>query len=113
MELIAKSLGLKADSLQGFFKDHTSFIRLNHYPPCPAPDLALGIGRHKDAGALTILAQDQVGGLQVKGKSDGEWVLVNPIPNSYIINVGDIIQVRTLSIRGGPATKVVGVLAPP
>ncbi|XP_065857213.1 jasmonate-induced oxygenase 2-like [Euphorbia lathyris] len=93
MEVIAKSLGVKAERFHGFFKDQTSFIRLNHYPACPVPQLALGVGRHKDAGALTILAQDDVGGLQVKRKSDGVWVLVNPIPNSYIINVGDIIQV--------------------
>ncbi|KAF2300042.1 hypothetical protein GH714_007394 [Hevea brasiliensis] len=71
----------------------TTFIRLNHYPPCPVPDLALGVGRHKDAVALTILAQDDVGGLEVKSKSDGEWTWVTPTPNSYIINVGDIIQV--------------------
>ncbi|KAK6253605.1 hypothetical protein QUC31_015325 [Theobroma cacao] len=93
MELIALSLGLPADRFHGFFKDQTSFIRLNHYSPCPAPDLALGVGRHKDAGALTILAQDDVGGLQVKRKSDGEWIRVKPTPDAFIINVGDIIQV--------------------
>lgn len=93
LELVALSLGLERKRFKGFFKDQTSFIRVNHYPPCPAPDLALGVGRHKDAGALTILAQDNVGGLQVKRKTDGEWILVEPTPNAYIINVGDIIQV--------------------
>ncbi|KAF8013649.1 hypothetical protein BT93_I1495 [Corymbia citriodora subsp. variegata] len=93
MGLIAQSLGLPSNRFEEFYKDHTSFVRLNHYPPCPAPHLALGVGRHKDSGALTILAQDDVGGLEVKRKSDGEWVLVKPIPDSFIINVGDIIQV--------------------
>ncbi|XVF45201.1 hypothetical protein PTKIN_Ptkin02bG0185900 [Pterospermum kingtungense] len=93
MELIALSLGLPGDRFRGFFKDQTSIIRLNHYPSCPAPDLALGFGRHKDAGALTILAQDDVGGLEVKRKSDGEWIRVEPIPEAFIINVGDIIKV--------------------
>lgn len=88
------SLNLPANRFEPFFsKDQTSFVRLNHYPPCPAPDLALGVGRHKDAGALTILAQDDVGGLEVKRKTDGEWIFVKPTPNSFIINVGDIIQV--------------------
>ncbi|KAL2477220.1 2-oxoglutarate (2OG) and Fe(II)-dependent oxygenase superfamily protein [Forsythia ovata] len=73
--------------------DHASFLRLNRYPPCPAPHLVLGVGRHKDPIALTILAQDEVGGLEVKRKTDGEWILVKPTPNAYIINVGDIIQV--------------------
>ncbi|PKI50233.1 hypothetical protein CRG98_029306 [Punica granatum] len=95
MELIALSLGLPADRFHGFFNDHqTTFMRLNHYPPCPAPHLALGVGHHKDSGALTVLAQDDVGGLEVRRKSDGEWIRVKPIPNAYIINIGDIIQPR-------------------
>ncbi|KAL4615554.1 hypothetical protein ACB092_07G134500 [Castanea dentata] len=93
LELIALSLDLPADRFHGFFKDQTSFMRVNHYPPCPTPEIALGVGRHKDAGALTILAQDDVGGLEVKRKTDGEWVRVKPTPDTYIINVGDIIQV--------------------
>ncbi|KAK3412437.1 hypothetical protein EUGRSUZ_I01187 [Eucalyptus grandis] len=93
MGLIAQSLGLPANRFDEYYKDHTTFVRLNHYPPCPAPHLALGVGRHKDSGALTILSQDDVGGLEVKRKSDGEWVLVKPIPDAFIINVGDIIQV--------------------
>ncbi|KAG8371542.1 hypothetical protein BUALT_Bualt13G0098700 [Buddleja alternifolia] len=88
------SLGLPKDRLNGFFKNQTSRIRLNYYPPCPAPHLTLGVGRHKDTGVLTILAQDNdVAGLEVKRKADGEWILVKPSPNAYIINVGDIIQV--------------------
>ncbi|XP_047327997.1 protein DMR6-LIKE OXYGENASE 2-like [Impatiens glandulifera] len=94
LELISLSLGLAKDRLNGFFSDkQTSFIRLNHYPPCPFPDLALGVGRHKDGGALTILAQDNVAGLEVKRKTDGEWIRVKPDVDSYIINIGDIIQV--------------------
>uniref|UniRef100_A0A0D9VWE9 Fe2OG dioxygenase domain-containing protein n=1 Tax=Leersia perrieri TaxID=77586 RepID=A0A0D9VWE9_9ORYZ len=94
LELIARSLGLRRDRLHGFFKGQTTtFIRLNHYPPCSSPDLTLGVGCHKDAGALTILYQDNVGGLDVLRRSDGEWVRVKPVPNSFVINVGDIIQV--------------------
>ncbi|CAA0820623.1 2-oxoglutarate (2OG) and Fe(II)-dependent oxygenase superfamily protein [Striga hermonthica] len=91
--LIALSLGLPEDRFNRFFKDQTSRVRLNHYPPCPSPHLTLGVGRHKDTGVLTILAQDNVPGLQVKRKTDGEWILVKPTPDAYIINVGDIIQV--------------------
>lgn len=97
LELIAVSLGLERDRLKGFFKDEEealTFIRLNHYPPCPIPDRPLGVGRHRDDGTLTILAQDDVGGLEVKRKADGEWVAVKPMPNAYVINVGDIIQVN-------------------
>ncbi|KNA08492.1 hypothetical protein SOVF_162050 [Spinacia oleracea] len=93
LELIASSLGVPADRLSGYFKDHASFVRINYYPPCPYPDLALGVGPHKDSGALTVLAQDDIGGLEVKRKMDGAWILVKPIPDAYIINVGDVIQV--------------------
>ncbi|XP_052191750.1 jasmonate-induced oxygenase 2-like isoform X1 [Diospyros lotus] len=93
LELISLSLGLPGNRFMNFFDDQTSFLRLNYYPRCPVPDLALGVGRHKDAVGMTVLAQDDVGGLEVRRKSDGEWVRVKPTPNAYIINVGDIIQV--------------------
>ncbi|KAE8008953.1 hypothetical protein FH972_005411 [Carpinus fangiana] len=93
LELISLSLGVPANRLNGYFKDQTSLLRLNHYPQCPFPHLALGVGRHKDAGALTVLAQDDVGGLEVRRKSDGEWIPVTPTPDAYIINVGDLFQV--------------------
>ncbi|CAO2813484.1 unnamed protein product [Amaranthus hypochondriacus] len=93
LELIALSLDAPADCFRGFFDDHASFVRINYYPPCPFPELALGVGPHKDSGAITILAQDDVGGLEVKRKIDGVWILVKPTPDAYIINVGDVIQV--------------------
>lgn len=103
MELIALSLGLEQKTFEQFFKDDlaASFIRarLNHYPPCPSPDLALGVGRHKDTGALIVLAQDDVSGLQVKRKPDGEWVRIRPIPDTYTVNVGDVIQVKNTNIH--------------
>ena len=94
MELVALSLGLPADRFHGFFKAQTSFVRFNRYPTCPNPHLALGVGRHKDSGALTILVEDDVGGLEVKPKTCGEWIRVKPIPNAYIINIGDTIKVH-------------------
>ncbi|KAM3220184.1 protein DMR6-LIKE OXYGENASE 2 [Capsicum chacoense] len=93
LELIALSLGLSSKRLSGYFKDQTTFMRLNYYPLCPVRHLALGVGRHKDSLALTVLAQDDVGGLEVKRKTDGEWIQVKPTPDAYIVNVGDIIQV--------------------
>ncbi|KAK9987725.1 hypothetical protein SO802_027964 [Lithocarpus litseifolius] len=87
-------LGLPAYRFHGFFKDQTSNIRLNHYNPCPAPHLALGLGRHQDSGVLTILNEDDVGGLEVKRKTDGEWVRVKSTPDAYIINIGDTTQVQ-------------------
>ncbi|KAJ1440318.1 Oxoglutarate/iron-dependent dioxygenase [Sesbania bispinosa] len=97
--LISLSLGLAADKFHGCFKNQLSMVRLNHYPSCPFPDLALGVGRHKDSSALTVLAQDDVGGLQVKRKSTGDWIPVKPTPGAFIINVGDVVQNELGSLK--------------
>uniref|UniRef100_A0A0C9RTA0 TSA: Wollemia nobilis Ref_Wollemi_Transcript_14009_1340 transcribed RNA sequence n=1 Tax=Wollemia nobilis TaxID=56998 RepID=A0A0C9RTA0_9CONI len=90
--LISQSLGLPGGYFDSKFEEHTSFLRLNHYPRCPVPHLALGVSRHRDIGAVTVLLQDDVEGLQVK-KKDGEWLTVKPVPGAFIINVGDCVQV--------------------
>jgi hypothetical protein len=72
----------------GFMKAR---LFLGHcYPYCPQPDLTVGIKSHTDAG-LTVLLQNQVGGLQVKHGS--EWVDVKPLPGALTVNIGDFIQV--------------------
>ncbi|XP_049404506.1 1-aminocyclopropane-1-carboxylate oxidase 5-like [Solanum stenotomum] len=92
-EVISLSLCLPAKRLNEFFEDQVVFGRINHYPPCPVPHLALGVGRHKDAGLFTILSQDDTGGLEIKRKTDGEWIGVKPTPDAYIVNLGDATQV--------------------
>ncbi|GLJ49001.1 hypothetical protein SUGI_1033770 [Cryptomeria japonica] len=98
LELISRSLGLPDNRLNEFFKDDMSIARLNSYPECPKPELALGIGRHKDVGALTLLYQDEVGGLEVRCKENGQWVPAPPMPNSFVLNVADCVQVLTNDI---------------
>ncbi|PUZ37977.1 hypothetical protein GQ55_9G159800 [Panicum hallii var. hallii] len=78
LELIARSLNLRPDRLHGFFREQTTYLR----PPCPRPDLALGLGRRKDSGALTV-----------RRPSTGEWARVRLVRGSLVVNVGDIIQV--------------------
>lgn len=97
LELISLSLGLPADRFNGYFKEQSSFLRFNHYPPCPQPELALGVGRHKDGGALTVLSQDSVGGLQIQRRSDGEWISIKPTPDAYVINLGNAMQVLSVN----------------
>ncbi|KAK5783445.1 hypothetical protein PVK06_037953 [Gossypium arboreum] len=80
MELLGLSLVLGRPYLRDFFQGIDSILRLNHYPPCPKPDLALGSGPHADPTALTILDQDQVGGLQVF--ADHQWHSLNSHPRS-------------------------------
>ncbi|GLJ27802.1 hypothetical protein SUGI_0545590 [Cryptomeria japonica] len=65
--------------------------RMNYYPPCPRPDLVLGLSPHSDGNTLTVLLQDdETVGLQIC--KDGEWIPVNPIPGALVINIGDMLE---------------------
>jgi isopenicillin N synthase-like dioxygenase len=68
------------------------FARFNYYPPCPRPNLVLGLKSHSDGGLLTILLVDQdVGGLQVQ--RDGKWYNVPAKPYTLVINLADCMEV--------------------
>lgn len=90
-EILAEKLGCKSI----FFKENclpsTCYLRLNRYPPCPIPSEVFGLMSHTDSDFLTILHQDQVGGLQLV--KDGKWFAVKPNPEALIINIGDLFQV--------------------
>jgi isopenicillin N synthase-like dioxygenase len=91
---IAQNLGTSpAELCRPFERGHTSYVRLNYYPPCPNSNTAkpLGISPHTDAGALTCLLQDQQAGLEVF--NNDRWQLVEPRQDALVINIGDIVQV--------------------
>ncbi|KAJ0100112.1 hypothetical protein Patl1_20024 [Pistacia atlantica] len=87
MELLAISLGVERGHFREFFEGNESIMRLNYYPPCQKPDLTLGTGPHCDPTSLTILHQDQVGGLQVF--VDDEWRSISPNFEAFVVNIGD------------------------
>ncbi|GMH20748.1 hypothetical protein Nepgr_022590 [Nepenthes gracilis] len=93
LSLISQGLGLEKDCLKRRMGETpTRRLQANYYPPCPEPELTLGLAPHTDFNALTIVNQsDGVTGLQVN--KDGKWVAVDPIPNSFVVNIGDQIQV--------------------
>jgi len=73
-------------------------VNMNYYPACPNPDLTVGVGRHSDMGAITVLLQDGIGGLYVKVDQQNnadkeEWLEIPPIPGALVINIGDTLQV--------------------
>lgn len=107
MEAIKESLGLmdteetknnnennNGEELDGSsikFENGSQLIVVNYYPSCPEPELTLGMPPHSDYGFLTLLLQDQVKGLQIQ--HGGTWVTVEPLPNSFVVNVGDHLEV--------------------
>jgi len=88
---ISEALELDSDYLDRIFGKHDQLMVINYYPPCPNPELTLGIPGHSDGGGITVLMQGDVSGLQVLKK--GKWVSVEPVTNAFVVNMGDQLQV--------------------
>jgi isopenicillin N synthase-like dioxygenase len=87
---ITISLGLPEDSMDHCFEKPTTFLRLLHYPTQPEEVGLFGSAPHTDYGYITLLAQDEVGGLEVRNKAD-EWIAAPPMRDTFVMNVGDIL----------------------
>lgn len=118
LELFSLGLGAPANRLlPAFSPAHTGFIRLNYYPtddPLAPEDSAAvaGLGdmalhHHSDAGAFTILLQDDVGGLQVFAR--GKWHDVPCIEGAFVINTADMMQVWSNDRYQAPLHRVLPV----
>ncbi|KAL4180325.1 hypothetical protein AMTRI_Chr13g124710 [Amborella trichopoda] len=106
LELTALSLGLPGDRFMPMFADHATINRVNHYEPCPAPDMVLGKGWHADISALTLLAQGQPSGLEIRGQ-DNEWIKAKSIPHSFTIQIGDLMEGYTNGLYKSVEHRVV------
>ncbi|WP_165225649.1 isopenicillin N synthase family dioxygenase [Aquisphaera insulae] len=89
------ALGLGLD--EAYFADHgtrepLTLFRIFNYPPSADPSL-WGVGEHTDYGLLTILLQDDAGGLEVKSRSS--WISAPPLPGSFVCNIGDMLDRMT------------------
>jgi isopenicillin N synthase-like dioxygenase len=91
---VALSLGLDAGYFAtGYTADPTILFRIFHYPPAPPEAAGWGVGEHTDYGLLTLLAQDDRGGLQV-ATSEG-WIDAPPVPGTFVCNIGDMLDRMT------------------
>ncbi len=99
LTLIALSLDLREDYFTAFYDTPSNILRLLCYPPHPsaAQENQIGAGAHTDWGGITLLLQDQLGGLEVRNV-DNEWVAAPPIPGTFVINLGDLMQRWTNNI---------------
>lgn len=90
--VLALSLDLPEDYFAEALARPSCTVRLLRYPPQPANAAfnQLGSGAHTDWGMLTLLLQDEVGGLEVRNRA-GEWIRADPVPGSFVVNLGDMI----------------------
>jgi isopenicillin N synthase-like dioxygenase len=91
MRGVALSLQLEAEYFSKTYTyDPTVLFRVFHYPPARDVDGEWGVGEHTDYGLLTLLAQDDCGGLQVRSR--GGWIEAPPIPGTLVCNIGDMLD---------------------
>ncbi len=105
MRGVALSLNLEPGYFRdGYMADPLTLFRIFHYPTVtvePEADEQWGVGEHTDYGVLTILRQDDVGGLQVK--TDRRWVDAPPVPDAFVCNIGDMLDRLTRGVyRSNP-----------
>lgn len=94
LEQMGKALNIKAEELRDFTEGIRQSMRMNYYPQCPQPEQVIGLTPHSDATGLTILLQvNEVEGLQIR--KDGKWVPIKALPNAFVVNVGDILEIVT------------------
>lgn len=93
---LALSLDLSEDYFAEGLVEPQFTSRLLHYAPHPknAKFNQLGAGAHSDWGLITMLLQDDIGGLEVQNVA-GDWIAAPPIPGTFVVNLGELVQVLT------------------
>ncbi|KAL3626403.1 hypothetical protein CASFOL_029952 [Castilleja foliolosa] len=113
--LLSEALGLEPSRLIDMDCAKGLVFVGHYYPACPQPELTLGASKHTDDDWLTVLLQDQIGGLQIL--VENKWIDVQAVPGSLVINIGDLLQLisndkfksvehRVLANQAGPRVSV-------
>ena len=87
-------LGLEPDRLEkevGGLEELLLQMKINYYPKCPQPELALGVEAHTDVSALTFILHNMVPGLQLF--YEGKWVIAKCVPDSIVMHIGDTLEI--------------------
>ncbi|GER41393.1 2-oxoglutarate (2OG) and Fe(II)-dependent oxygenase superfamily protein, partial [Striga asiatica] len=109
LKTVIESLGLNFDTkyLAEFNNCH-GYMRINHYS---SPELSddqeiEGLSMHTDMSCITVVCQDEIGGLQIRSK-EGQWMEISPKENALVVNIGDLLQLGDELVVDAPE-EVVG-----
>ncbi|KAJ7944841.1 Anthocyanidin synthase [Quillaja saponaria] len=94
LSILSLGLGLEEGRLEkevGGIEELLVQMKINYYPKCPQPELALGVEAHTDVSALTFILHNMVPGLQLF--YEGKWVTAKCVPNSIIMHIGDTVEI--------------------
>ncbi|KAL7108376.1 hypothetical protein ACP275_06G108700 [Erythranthe tilingii] len=112
VEMVIKSMGIDFETkYQSEFKNSHGYLRINNYssPECnddEEEEETEGLGMHTDMSCITIVYQDEIGGLQVRSK-EGQWMDINPHENTLVVNIGDLMQAWSNGIFRSSEHRVV------
>ncbi len=110
LRAIAAALGQRDDFFAQVYEPRPSqLLKIIRYPGRDVAESEQGVGAHKDGGFVTVLLQDAVPGLRVQ-REDGEWIDAPPVPGTFVINTGELLELAT---NGFVRADVHGVVAPP
>ncbi|TKW30618.1 hypothetical protein SEVIR_2G049600v4 [Setaria viridis] len=93
LRLLCEGAGLRPDYFEGELSGGDVVMNVNHYPPCPDPERALGLPPHCDRNLITLLLPGTVPGLQVACR--GDWIRVQPVPGAFVVNFGHQLEIAT------------------
>lgn len=109
LSCVAVSLGRPVDFFTPKYQKRLQRTQIIYYPPHPAGAASdqFGLAPHTDFGCITLLWQDQNGGLEVLERQSKTWIAAKPIPGTLVVNVGDLLARWTNDLYASTPHRVI------